>query len=199
MGRPNFLADTAKEIRAKPIPAGIAVKIIAIDGHGGAGKTTFAKRLAAELDGAPIIQTDDFASWENPLNWWPALIEKALKPLAAGKPARFTPTNWGGPEKAPLIIPPAEFVILEGVSASRKAFRSFLTYSIWVDAPRDLRLSRGLDRDHQARISQGLEPDPEEARANWKQWMDEEDGYVARERPQEHVDETIPGDEDLWR
>jgi hypothetical protein len=29
--------------------------------------------------------------------------------------------------------------------------------------------------------------------------MDEEDGYVARERPAEHVDVVLPGDQDLWR
>ena len=198
MDRSDFISTAVRGIHAKPMPEGVGLKIIAVDGHGGAGKTTFAKRLASELGGAPIVQTDDFASWENPLDWWPDLIEKALKPLAAGTPARFTPSNWGGPEKAPLVIQPTEFVILEGVSASREAFRPYLTYSIWIDASRDVRLSRGLGRDHQVRISHGLQPNPKEALANWERWMADEDGYVAREKPQEHVDQTIPGDKSLW-
>jgi len=198
MHKAEFLPDAVEAIRAKRTPAGVAAKIIAVDGHGGAGKTTFAKRLAAELGGAPILQTDDFASWENPLNWWPDLLEKALKPLAAGKPAHFTPTNWGGPEKEPLVIQPVDFIILEGVSASRETFRPYLTYSIWIDAPRDVRLSRGLARDLEVRVSQGLEPNDDEARANWERWMAEEDDYIAREKPQEHADQIIPGDQELW-
>jgi uridine kinase len=198
MDRPSFLADTASRIRAKSSRDGPIVSVVAVDGLGGAGKTSFAKRLSEELGHAPIIQTDDFASWENPLNWWPDLLERVLRPLAAGRPARYTPTDWGGPPNAQVVIEPVEFVILEGVSASREAFRPFLTYSIWIDAPRDVRLSRGLARDSEMRISQGLEPDHAEVRANWERWMAEEDDYVAREKPKEHVDQIVPGDQDLW-
>jgi uridine kinase len=128
---------------------------------------------------------DDFASWQNPVDWWPELIEKALKPLATGQPARYQPTNWGGTEKEPVAIQPGGFVILEGVSASREAFRPYLTYSIWIETPRELRLKRGLERDG------------EEARAQWEQWMAEEDDYIEREKPQEHADLVLPGDQDF--
>jgi uridine kinase len=198
MNRPSLLADTAGRIRAKSSRDRPTVSVIAVDGLGGAGKTSFAKRLAEKLGDAPIIQTDDFASWDNPLNWWPDLLEKALRPLAAGRPAKFTPTNWGGPPKDQVVIQPVEFVILEGVSASREAFRPFLAYSIWIDAPRDVRLSRGLARDSEMRASQGLEPNRGEVRANWKRWMAEEDDYVAREKPQEYADQIVPGDQELW-
>jgi uridine kinase len=83
-------------------------------------------------------------------------------------------------------VVPAEFVILEGVTASREAFRPFLTYSVWIETPRELRLSRGLERDG------------EEARAQWEKWMTEEDDYLRRERPQDHADLVLPGDQDLW-
>ena len=83
-------------------------------------------------------------------------------------------------------VVPAGFVILEGVSASREAFRPFLTYSIWIETPRELRLRRGLERDG------------EEARAQWEQWMAEEDDYVRREKPQERADLVVPGDRNLW-
>jgi len=108
-------------------------------------------------------------------------------------PARFTLTTWGGPARASRVVEPSEIVILEGVSASREAFRPFLTYSIWIETPRDLRLRRGLDRDHRVRIALGLEPDPEQASANWRQWMAAEDEYVARERPQAHADRVVSG------
>jgi hypothetical protein len=107
---------------------------------GGAGKSSSADWLAERLD-AQVIRTDDRVSWENPVDWWPGLLELALAPLAAGKPARYQPTSWGGDERELLVIEPTGIVILEGVTASREAFRPYLAYSIWIETPRELRLS----------------------------------------------------------
>src|SRR5262249_26011105 len=134
-----------------------------------------------------VIHTDDFASWDNPIDWWPALIEQALKPLAAGLATRYQPTSWGGEERAPIVIKPGGTVLIEGGSAARNAFRPYLAYSIWVETARMVRLKRGIDRDGEG------------SRARWERWMDEEDDYVARERPREHVEIVLPGDQDLWR
>jgi uridine kinase len=172
-----------EEIRASRAPEGVATRIVAVDGLGGAGKSTLARRLAAGLR-APVVQTDDFASWDDPVDWWPAVVELALEPLAAGRPATYTPTSWRGEERAPVVVEPAPFVVLEGVTASREAFRPYLAYSIWVEAPRELRLARGLERDG------------DEARVQWERWMAAEDAYVERERPAEHVDRLVRGD--LW-
>ena len=182
MDHRKLFSDTIRGIHSKPAPKRMAVKVIAVDGPGAAGKTVLAERLAVELGGAQIVHTDDFASWDNPLNWWPELIEQALEPLASGRPARYKPTSWGGEEREQLVIQPAEFVILEGVSSSREAFRPYLTYSIWIETPRDLRLERGLERDG------------EQARAQWEKWMAAEDEYIEREKPHEHADVVFPGD-----
>jgi uridine kinase len=56
-----------------------------------------------------------------------------------------------------------------------------------VETKRGVRLQRGIDRDG------------EDSRAQWERWMEEEDDYVARDRPAEHVDVVLPGDQDLWR
>jgi uridine kinase len=182
---PLALRGLVAAVRATQAPAGVATRIVAIDGPGCAGKSSLARWLAGELD-APIVHTDDFASWENPVDWWPELIARALEPLAAGQPARYVPTSWGGEERAPVLISPAVFVILEGVTASREAFRPYLAYSVWIETPREVRLQRGLERDG------------EQARAQWEQWMEAEDRYVERERPAEHADSVLPGDEELW-
>ena len=160
-------------------------RIVAIDGPGAAGKSSLAAFLARRL-GAEIVHTDDFASWDDPIDWWPRLLEQVLEPLAAGRRARFTPTSWDGLPRADIVVEPAELVILEGVTSSRAAFRPFLAYSIWVETPRELRLARGLERDG------------ESMRAQWEAWMALEDRYIAEERPSERADLVLPGDLDLW-
>jgi uridine kinase len=162
----------------------LTTRIVAVDGRGGAGKSTLAERLAREL-GATIVHTDDFASWENPVDWWPALLEQVLEPLARGEPAAFVPNSWGGPPKERVVVEPGGVVVLEGVTASRAAFRPYLAYSIWVETPRELCLARGLERDG------------EEARPQWEAWMEAEDAYIAAERPAEHADLIVRGDEPL--
>jgi uridine kinase len=175
------LPELVAAIRART-PRG-ATRITAVDGPGGAGKSNLAAALAEAL-GAQIVHTDDFASWENPVDWWPALIANVLEPLTRGDVARFKPTFWGGDVKPKPVaeVQPSGDVIVEGVTASRAVFRPYLAYAIWVETPRDLRLARGLARD-------GAEALP-----LWEGWMAAEDAYVERERPHEHVDVVVRGD-----
>ena len=72
-------------------------------------------------------------------------------------------------------------MILEGVSASRSEFRRYLSFSIYIETNRELRLKRGIERDG------------EEMLPLWQQWMAEEDEYVLRDRPQEYADIVISG------
>jgi uridine kinase len=179
------LIEVVAAIRACAPPSGTTTRIVAIDGHGGSGKSSLAQLLSHELD-APIVHTDDFASWENPVDWWPELIDRVLEPLARGQVASYTPTSWGGPERAPIVVAQSDIVLLEGVTSAREAFRPYLAYTIWVETPPDLCLRRGLERDGA------------EALAQWQQWMAGEARYIARERPQGHADKVLPGDADLW-
>ena len=165
----------------RPPPAGVALRIVAVDGPGGAGKSAAAERLATALGGAQIVHTDDFASWDDPVDWWPRLVTDVLEPLARGEAARFRPTSWSGEARAMVEIRPGGVVVLEGVTASREAFRPFLAFAIWIETPRAVRLLRGLERDG------------EEARGLWERWMAAEDEYVERERPAERADLVVSG------
>ena len=61
----------AREIRARPSPT--PTRLIAVDGCGGAGKSTLAQALAAVCGGVPMVRVDDFLSWHDLDRWWDRL------------------------------------------------------------------------------------------------------------------------------
>jgi uridine kinase len=162
----------------------VETRMVGIDGHGGAGKSMLAARLQAEL-GVQVVHTDDFASWENPVNWWPRLLDEVLIPLAAGKPATFQPTQWGETRPDPVTVQPQRLTIVEGVTAIRSAFRPYLALKIWVETPRELCLARGVARDGEG------------TREQWERGFEAESGYMAREQPQTYADMVFDGSGEL--
>jgi uridine kinase len=170
-------------IRAARQPLGSPTKVVGIDGPGGAGKSTLARIVAAAIGEAPVVQTDDFASWNDPVDWWPRLLEQVLRPLTAGEEAHYQRYDWDDQSLAEWIELPLrpEVVIREGVTAIRREFDPYLAYRIWVETPRTLRLHRGLERDG------------ESMRRQWESWMAAEDAYVARDNPIARADTVVSG------
>ena len=185
----NSLLEIKNLISESKSPEGIKTRIVAIDGCGGAGKSTLAAKLAALLDDCPLIHTDDFASWDRPLDWYPRMITQVLEPLGQNRPTRYQKFDWQANQLGQWeTVKPCSFVILEGVSSSRSEFRPYLSFAIFVETDPELRLQRGLERDG------------EEALPLWQQWMAEEDAYLLRDRPEEYADVVISGNTgDLWR
>jgi uridine kinase len=178
----NCIESLVAGIGKSQSPAGMSTRVIAIDGPGGAGKSSLALKLAVALNHPTLIHTDDFASWDVPTEWWPRLIEQVLEPLSRNRPAHYQRYNWDRQTLAEWHdVVPAEFLILEGVSASREAFQPYLAFSVWVETPRDERLRRGLERDG------------EDALPLWIGWMEGEDQYVERERPAERANVVVDG------
>lgn len=73
--------------------------VIAIDGHGGAGKSAIAGLVAAAT-GAALVHTDDFftPSGGRAISRyydWARLRSEALEPLRAGRSASFRRYDWG--------------------------------------------------------------------------------------------------------
>jgi uridine kinase len=175
----------AKAILAHRARLGV-VRLVAVDGSGGAGKSVFAKRLAAALGGAPIVATDDFASWENPTDWWPRLEAKVLEPLARGETARFQAYDWVARRfRAWHDVLPSDVVILEGVTSARSAVADRQAYSIWIDTRPSRRLERGLERDGEA------------MRGQWEDWMASEDRFFHADPVRERADLIVDGDPSL--
>lgn len=156
--------------------------LVAIDGPGGAGKSTLASRVAVHLGDATVVATDDFAAWNDPLGWWRRMRDEVIEPIAEGHVARYRRRSFVTGELLDWVTVPATRVtIVEGVSSSRREWSDHLCFAVWVDTPRDERLRRGLERD-------GLD-----ARSLWDAWMAAEDEFYARDRPWERADAIVSG------
>jgi uridine kinase len=165
------------------------VTFVAIDGRGGSGKSTLAEFLSKKLS-AQIIHTDDFASWDNLLNWWPKIIAEVFEPIQNGvEKLRYTRSSWSPTHKPDPVINQqiTNIMLLEGASSSRREFKDFLSISIFVDTPREDCLERGIARDVAAGAA------PEKIRIQWEEWAKEEDGYLTRDNPKESADVVLDG------
>jgi uridine kinase len=172
--------ELARELLSRPG----GVRLVGVDGRGGAGKTTFAARLSAAAKGAPVVHTDDFASWDEPTAWWPRMLAEVIDPLCGGESASFRPYDWVERRLATEVttVEPAPLVVIEGVGATRDAWRDRLVKRIWLETAREERLRRGLERDgeHMAEF--------------WRWWMSAEDHYVEEERPDLNADIRVSGE-----
>ena len=171
--------------------------VVAIDGPGGAGKSTLARELALLRDNLAVVEGDDFY---RPL---PERTREALTPLeavdllvrlgaAAGRGA------GAAPARGRCALPPLRLarraawrearrgaqrqgvVVIDGVYAARPALRGYLDLIVVVDAPRELCLARQLARG---------ENDPAEI----ERWRAAEEWYLERQDPRHVADIVIDG------
>ena len=158
-----------EQIRALPPHAG-ATRVVAIDGPAGAGTSVFAARLGRRL-GAPTVCLDDLTpSWTGPDREAPLLVEQVLAPLAAGTRARYHYFDWVLDRYTEWRSVPAEPVlIVEGVGAGSRIVRPYVSFLVWVEAPSQLRLERGLARDGANRLHE------------WQRWRAREEKLFKRE------------------
>lgn len=168
----------------------LPIFLIAVDGHGGSGKSTLAMLLSEKLN-AEVIHTDDFAGWDNPLNWWPLVIERVFEPIKNGEKLLNYPRSkwWETHNPEPVANQPiTPIMILEGVSALRKEFRPYISYGIFVDTPIGICLQRGFERDK----GQDGKSD-EEIKQMWAEWYKDEEAYIKRDNPKEFADLVADG------
>lgn len=179
---PMAYADIARRVLAAAPRLG-PVRLVCVDGPAGSGKSTFAERLAAALGGAPVVHTDDLlAGWSDTLTFWPRLEEGVLRPLAGGRPGRYRRYDWlAGRFAEEHEVPVTPALVVEGVSAARAAVAGRCVLAVWVEAPSDLRLARGIARDGEA------------LRGEWERWRAVEDAHFAADRTRDRADLLVDG------
>ena len=175
--------DTLAERVLAAAPRLGRVRLVAVDGPAGSGKTTLAGALVDELAGrgvgTAVLHLDDlYDGWtglEGSL--WPRLSAQVLEPLRRGRPGRYQRYDWdAGAFDGWVDVPVPGVLVLEGRGSARREAETLVVLTVWVEAPPELRLERGLARDGEA------------ARPHWERWMRDEAEHFARERTAERAD-----------
>ena len=181
MARSDIAALVENLSSQAPSPSG--VRLLLIDGPAGAGKTTFARELAAALDGAPVLHADDmYEGWDGLDTLTDLLVTQVLAPLAEGRPARFRRWDWHASRRGDVCeTPPAPVVVIEGVGVGQREARPYASLSVWVEAPESLRHDRWLERE-------GVDTEPQ-----WRAWRAAERTHFVREGTRDAVDVVVDG------
>ena len=177
------LSDLAARVLAAPARLG-AVRLVCVDGPAGSGKTTLAGGLAAALgDDAAVLHMDDlYAGWT--LTGAVARLQAGvLRPLAEDRAGAYHRYDWYAgrfvPEPVPVPVPAV--LVVEGCGSAPRALDAWTTLRVWIEAPRDVRLVRGLARD-------GAAMQPE-----WLRWQRTEAAEFAREDTRARADVRLDG------
>ena len=155
-------------------------RLVCVDGPAGSGKTTLAAALADAVPGTAVVHTDEMLEGWRGLPGLAASVEALLRPLATGHPGRWTRWDWyadGWAERHE--VPPAPLLVLEGTGSWSPLVADLVTVLVWVEAPSQVRLDRGMARDG------------EHLRPQWEQFRLDEDDLHRRLRTRDHADLVV--------
>lgn len=163
---------TLTQLRPPTLGSG---RLVCVDGPAGSGKTS----LASDLD-SPVVHMDDlYPGWDG----LPAVgvhVLGLLEPLSRDEPGRYRRYDWRAGEYAEEhVVEPAPLLVLEGVGSGGLAWSAWITTLVWVEAPYEVRMRRGLDRDGEA-----FAP-------HWERWAAQERVLFARERTRQRADVVV--------
>jgi uridine kinase len=171
-------------------------KLIAIDGRGGAGKSTLARRLADRLSNVTVVEVDDF--WlpgnvrpgretviaEPGSDYdWERLRDQAILPLSNDEPGHYQRYDWSSDSLMEWHdLSTGGTVVVEGVFSTREELTALYDVRIWVETPESICLERGYDRDGSA------------GRELWDcEWMPAYEQYIKTSNPRERADYVVDG------
>ncbi|WP_139981671.1 uridine kinase family protein [Nocardioides litoris] len=175
---------------APPVP------VVAIAGHGGAGKSTLADRLAADLGLAAdqVVGTDAFYAptcgpdaglWEQ--HDWPALeaLVRSVRSVPPPDRLRYDYRWWTGHtgvEDQPM--PPV--LLVEGIRLLGEHTRDWFDLTVWIDLDPDAAGARAVARN----VLQG--DDQAELDLWATKWVPEGHAYERLARPRDLADLVVP-------
>ena len=171
MDRPSDAERVLDLTRSRPPTLGTG-RLICVDGPAGSGKTTLASQL-----GAPVIHLDELIEGWTGLRTVDAQLDGLLRPHQSGLPGTYRRYDWLAGEYAETVaVPPVPLLVLEGVGSGSLVVADLVTVLVWMEAPYDVRMARGIERDGDA-----FEP-------HWEMWAAEEADHFAGHGTRERAD-----------
>jgi len=180
--------------------------VVALDGGSGAGKSTLASLIASKVETA-VIPVDDFFSAHIPeTQWdvfsvgerlqhvfdWRRLRESAIKPLLAGRRARWQVFDFAsglradgtyGMQTDPAELEPAEVILLDGAYSAGPELADLVDLAVLVDVSIEERHTRLAPREDAGFLE------------HWHQlWDPVEELYFTCVRPKESFDLVVRGE-----
>ena len=177
--------DRAVALVAAAAPRCGTTHVVAVDGPSGAGKSVFAAALAARLGDPQVVHMDDlYPGWDGLAEAVPRLHDQVLAPLARGERAAYQRYDWDRGGYAEWHdVPAAPVLVVEGVGCGARACAPYLSVLVWVEAGRELRFARGMERDG------------ETYRPHWERWAVQEEALFAAEGTRGRADLVVRTDQ----
>lgn len=157
-------------------------RLVCVDGPAGSGKTTLARALQRLRPGATVVHMDDlYEGWAG-LPTVDAQLDRLLGPLSKDRPGHYRRWNWHADTWAEEVtVDPVDLLVLEGVGSGSLRTVGTVTVLVWIEAPYDVRMRRGLERD-----GESFAP-------HWEEWARAETEHFARHRTRERADLVVGG------
>ncbi len=157
-------------------------RLLCIDGPAGSGKSTLSEEVAAQHSVALVRMDDLLDGWRGLSGALPRVAQDLIGPLREGRPGSYLHYDWlAGRFSGVRVVRPVDLLVLEGVGSGGSAYDDATTLLVWVEAPRELRVARGLARDEDL------------SRETWLTWMADEERVHARERTRDRADLVVDG------
>jgi hypothetical protein len=157
-------------------------RLICIDGPAGAGKTTLSAAIELVAPEVHVVHCDELLQGWRGLPGLGTTVEKFLRPLAAGEESGWTRWAWDRAEWAESHpVSHGGLLALEGTGCWAPSYAELVGTLIWVEAPQDLRLARGMARDG------------EQMREQWLTWLEDEQELHSRLGTRVRADLVVDG------
>lgn len=185
-GATGGTARLVLDVAAARAPQLGATRLVCVDGPAGSGKTTSGLALGAVAEArgltVAVVHGDDLLAGWSGLPGLAASLAAALAPLAEARPGAYRRFDWVRDAWAEEVaVPVVDLLVVEGVGSGTPALDPWRTALVWVEAPHDLRLARGLARDGEA-----FAP-------HWESWARDEARVLAADRTRERADVLVDG------